>query len=108
MVVTDLAEIQGYISSSFQKLEDAKLLDSSTTQDKEEKNHFSDETRIVLVACSQFPGSSVEPINKKSRPSPNTSELSSLDVIRAFCHPRVIDVVAQILRESSSASLSHD
>jgi len=108
VVVTDLAEIQGYISSSFQKLEDAKLLDSSATQEKEEENYFSEETRIVPVVCSHFPGISVEPINKKSRPSPNTSELSSLDVIRAFCHPRVIDVVAQILRESSSASLSHD
>jgi hypothetical protein len=109
VVVTDLAEIQGYISSSFQRLGDAKLLGSSKAQEKEEeRNHFPDETRIVPVACSQFPGIDIEPITKKSRPSPNTSELSSLDVIRAFCHPRVIGVVAQVLRESSSASLSHD
>ena len=107
MVVTDLAEIQGYISSSFRRLENAKSL---AAQEKEEgKKICFDETKIVTVACSQLPGIVIEPISKKPRPSPNTYELSSLDVIRAFCHPRVIDVVARVLRESfSSTSVSHD
>lgn len=100
MVVVDLAEVQGYINSSFRQLttDDAKVL-GDNHEKKEEMGllQLTDEPWIFPVA-SQSPTITSEPLAKRSRPSHNPSELSSLDVIRAFCHPSVIDVVARVLR----------
>lgn len=55
---------------------------------------------ILPVVCNQL--SSFEPENKKSKKSRSTkasNEVDVLDVIRAFCHPRVIETVSKVLRE---------
>ncbi len=96
MADADLDEIQNLVRYTLKTTSTANR--KNTPEDISELPLLSDPW-ILPVACSQLPR--LDPEVKKARFDEDRAEVDALDVIRAFSHPRVIEIVSQILQGES-------
>ncbi len=96
MAFSDLEEIEGFIRYSLKAMKDVEARKKNAPVEVKDTLDL-DEPWIHPVVCYQLP--SFEPENKKSRSTKASHEVDVLDVIRAFCHPRVIETVSKVLQE---------
>ena len=96
MAYADLDEIEGFVRDSCLAMK--KSINSSKEVNGDP---VPEETWIRPVLCHRLPD--FEPEMKKPRhvqqAKPEGQELKAVDIIRAFCHPRVIHTVSEILQE---------
>lgn len=97
MVDANLDEIQNLVSFTLKAASTANQ--KNTPEDVSELPSLI-EPWILPVACTQLPR--LDPEVKKARFDREHAEVDVLDVIRAFCHPRVIEIVSQILQDESN------
>ncbi|XP_057381740.1 HSPB1-associated protein 1-like [Daphnia carinata] len=91
MAYADLDEIQNFVQYCFKALKDNETDSKNVPEDVDA---LPDEPWILPVICKE----SSEPKVKKARSADAHSKIEALDIVRAFCHPRVIETVSQILK----------
>lgn len=95
MAYSDLDEIEGLVRYSYSAIKGESETLQKNVLRQTDLEQVKDQTWIVPVVCQQMPISEPEVKRARSTDTP----LDSLDIIRAFCHPRVIATVSQILEE---------
>ena len=98
MDYSDLEEIQGFIRYSLKAVEERQAKNSNVPEEMKDTLD-SDISWIIPVVCKQLLSASSGPENKRARSTDTPHEVNALDVIRAFCHPRVIEAVSKVLLE---------
>lgn len=93
MADADLDEIQHLVRYT---LKAASTVNRKTISEGNSDLSILSEPWILPVTCSQLVSSDTE--MKKPRFDDPHPEVDTLDIIRAFCHPHVIEIVSQILR----------
>lgn len=92
MAYADLDEIHNFVQHSLKTLKDNKA------DCRNKPDDFADlpnEPWVSPVVCNESPVFKV----KKARSTDTHQQIEVLDIVRAFCHPRVIETVSQILQD---------
>lgn len=105
MAYVDLEEVDGLVRYSISALRDVHVRSINTTQEKSAEP-IPNETWVTPVVCQHSLSSDIEPEKKRARSNDVPPKVNTVDVIRAFCHPRVIETVSRILQDEFSLSNS--
>lgn len=94
MPYSDLQEIEGFIRYSL-----SAMAETRTDQGQVEVGNApnGNESWLLPVVCNKSSSAITEPDSKKARSL--VQKLETLDIIRAFCHPRVIQTISTLLLE---------
>lgn len=98
MAYADLDQIQGLVNYSCDAA--LKVAQSGSSPEEPSSDPLPDETWIHRVVCYPLPDSEPEAKRQRSTQAKSDSrELNAIDIIRAFCHPRVIKTVSEVLQD---------